>query len=395
MILKMIYMFFAGYVYVSVEGFFIERFINICRNKNIVLQDLHRENNAYIKFKLLKSDFKEIRHIAKNAKCKVKIEKKKGMPFFINRYRKRKIFAVAILAIAIFIFTLTKFIWNIEVQGNENISREEILNIAKEYGIVVGAYKNKIDTEKISNLIRLERDDLAWIGISVQGTNAIITVREAIEKPDIIDKTEVCNIVATKNAIISKIIVQNGTARVEVGDEVNEGDLLVEGVMEGVHTGNRYVHADATVYGKITYEKEKKESFLQNKKVKTGNIEHKNKICINNFKINLNKGVSKFENYDTIMESKKMKLFSNFYLPIEIQKTTNEEFILEEKNYQEEELKEKIVLELEEELENEYQLSNYKEENKKREVVAIPDTDGLTVKVIYEIQEEISKKVTN
>lgn len=76
MILNLIYMFFAGYVYVSVEGFFIERFINICRNKNIVLQDLHIENNAYIRFKLLKSDFKELRHIAKNAKCKIKIEKK-------------------------------------------------------------------------------------------------------------------------------------------------------------------------------------------------------------------------------------------------------------------------------------------------------------------------------
>lgn len=390
MILKLIYMFFAGYVYVSVEGFFIERFINICRNKNIILQDLHRENNVYIKFKLLKSDFKEIRHIAKNAKCKVKIEKKKGIPFFINRYRKRKVFAVAVLAIAIFIFILTKFIWNIDVQGNKNISREEILNIAEEYGIKVGSYKSKIDTEKISNLIRLQRDDVAWIGISVQGTNAIITVREATEKPDIIDKTEVCNIVSTKKATISKIIVQNGTARVKVGDEVNEGDLLVEGIMEGEHTGDRYVHAEATVYGKIMYEKEKKEDFLQNEKVKTGNIEFKNKICINNFKINLNKGVSKFENYDTIIENKKMKLFSNFYLPIEIEKSTNEEVRMEEKEYGEEELKEKIVLELEEELENEYKLSSY--ENKTKDIVATSDADGLTVKLIYEIQEEIGVK---
>ena len=51
-------MFFAGYVTVSIEGFFIERFLNICRNKNIILQDLHRENNTYIKVKILKSDFK-------------------------------------------------------------------------------------------------------------------------------------------------------------------------------------------------------------------------------------------------------------------------------------------------------------------------------------------------
>lgn len=216
MILKLIYMFFSGYVYVSVEGFFIERFINICRSKNIVLQDLHIENNVYIRFKLLKSDFKELRHIAKNTKCKIKIEKKKGIPFVINRYRKRKVFAVAILAIAIFIFILTKFIWNIEVQGNEKIPKEEILNLVSDYGITIGSYRNKIDTEKISNLIRLQRDDLAWVGISIQGTNAIITVKESIEKPNIIDKNEVCNIVATKNATISKIIVQNGTARVTV-----------------------------------------------------------------------------------------------------------------------------------------------------------------------------------
>lgn len=392
MIIKLIYMFFAGYVYVSVEGFFIERFINICRNKNIVLQDLQRENNAYIKFKLLKSDFKEIRHIAKSAKCKVKIEKKEGIPFFINRYRKRKIFAVAILAIAIFIFVLTKFIWNIEVQGNENISREEIIELVKEYGISIGTYKSKIDTDKISNSIRLKRDDLAWIGISVQGTNAIITVREAIEKPEIIDKNEVCNIVSTKDSTISKIIVQNGTAVVAEGDEVKAGDLLVEGIMKGEHTGDRYVHAEATVYGKIICEKEKKENFLQNEKIKTGNIEHKNKICINNFKINFGKGVSKFQNYDTIMESKKMKLFSNFYFPIEIQTTTNEEFIIQEKRYEEEELKNKIVAELEEELENQYQISNYKEENKKREIVVTPDSDGITVKVIYELQEEIGRK---
>ncbi len=394
MILKLIYMFFAGYVYVSVEGFFIERFINICRNKNIVLQDLHRENNTYIKFKLLKSDFKEIRHIAKCAKCKVKIEKKKGIPFFINRYRKRKIFAVAILAIAIFIFVLTKFIWNIEVQGNENVSKEEILDIVKEYGIYIGNYKSKIDTEKVSNSIRLQRDDFAWIGISVQGTNVLITVREAIEKPEIIDKNEVCDIIATKNATISKMIVQNGTAIVKIGDEVKEGDILVEGIMKGEHTGDRYVHAEATIYGKIICEKEKKESFLQNEKIKTGNIEHKNKICINNFKINLNKGVSKFQNYDTIMESKKMKLFSNFYLPVEIQTTTNEEFIVEEKKYGEEELKEKIIKELEEELEKQYQISNYKDENKKREIVVTPASDGITVKVIYELQEEIGRKTT-
>ena len=143
MIFKLIYMFCAGYVNLAIEGFFVERFINICRSKNIILQNLHRENSSYIKVKILKSDFKEIRHIAKKTKCKVKIERKSGIPFLVNKYRKRKIFAVATVVIVIFIFTLTKFIWNIEVVGNENISDQEVINLISEHGIEVRKIKIK------------------------------------------------------------------------------------------------------------------------------------------------------------------------------------------------------------------------------------------------------------
>ena len=214
MFLKLIYMFFAGYLNIIVEGFFIERFLNICRQKEIFLKDLHRENSTYIKMKILKSDFKEIRHIAKKTKCKVKIEKKSGLPFFVNRYRKRKIFAIAGMVIAIFIFIVTKFIWKVEVIGNENISKQEIIDLVSEYGISTGKLKSNINTEKISNLIRLNREDLSWIGITIKGTNAIVTVEESIEIPEIIDKNEICNIVAIEDAIISKIVVRSGTARV-------------------------------------------------------------------------------------------------------------------------------------------------------------------------------------
>lgn len=173
---------------------------------------------------------------------------------------------------------------------------------------------------------------------------------------------------------------------------MKKGDLLVEGVMEGTYTGTREVHAEADVFGKIYYSKEKKENFVQNEKIKTGNEEEKSEICINNFKINFNKGVSNFENYDTISSSKKIKLFSDFYLPIELKKYTNIEYKIEEKNYSEDELKDKIVSELEEEIESEYEISKYDEKYKKREIYTNIEEDGLTVKLVYEIQKEISAK---
>ena len=386
-------MFCAGYVDIKVEGFFIERFLNICRGKNIFLENLQKnENNTYITFKILKEDFKKIKNIAKKTKCKVKIQKKSGLPFFINKYRKRKIFAIAILVIAIFIFSITRFIWNVEIIGNEKITDEELKKLVAEYGIDEGKLKSKINIDKISNLIRLNRDDISWIGITLKGTNAIVTIEEVTEIPEIIDKNEICNIVAKEDAIISKIIVQNGTARVNVGDKVKKGDLLVEGIMEGVYTGSRKVHAEATIFGKIFYEKEKKEYLVQNEKIKTGNQEEKIEICIKNFKINFNKGVSKFEKYDTITTNKKVKFFSNIYFPVTLKKYTNLEYEIKEKEYTEESLKEKLLNELEEELEKDYQISKYEEKYINKEIYTNLQENELTVKLIYEIQKEIMAK---
>ena len=393
MILQMIYMFLVGFVNISVEGFFIERFINICRDRKIILNNLCIQNNTYLKVRIPKDDFVQIKNIAKKTKCKVKIERKVGLPFIINKYRKRKIFLIAIILIAIFIFIITKFVWNIEVVGNNTIPKEEIIELVNRYGIKIGELKNNINTKKICNLIMIDREDIAWLGITIKGTNVIINIKEASEIPEIIDRNEICDIVSNKDAIISKIIVQNGTARVKEGDIVKQGDLLVEGIMESEHMENRLVHSEATIYGKNYYTKSRKELFLQNNTIKSGKEEKRYEICINNFKLNFNKRLSKFENYDTINESKKIKIFSNYYFPLEIRKTTNFELKREEKNYQEEELKDKIISELKDEFEQEYSISKYDEENVKCFEEEIVENNGIYIKLTYELQEEIGTKV--
>ena len=393
MIFKKIIMFFIGYVNISVEGFFIERFINICKSKNILLQNIYLQNDTYLKTKILKSDYKEIVHIAKKVKCKIKIENKVGIPFLINKYKKRKIFAIAILVIAIFICICTRFIWNIDIIGNEEISNEEIMELVQKYGIKIGSLKSNINIQKICNNIMVERNDIAWIGIRIKGTNATISIKESKKIPEIIDKNEICNIVANKSAIISKIIVRNGTARVNESDAVKKGDLLVEGIMEGEHTGKRFVHAEADIYGKNTLIKEKKEQFVQYETINSGKEENKIELCINNFKINFNKGVSKFENYDTIISNKKVRIFSNYYFPVEIKTIKNIELQMVQKEYSEIEQKKKIIRELENSFEEEYKISEFDEENINRNEEITILSDGINVKIIYEIEENIGSKV--
>lgn len=163
MFIKILIYYILGYVNISVEGYFIERFINICVSKNILLWNLKRKKSSFLYANIGMKEFKKIKEIAKITKCRVKIEKKKGLPFILHRYKKRKLFFASLITIIILIFGVSNFIWNIEITGNNSISTEEIMKQVNETGLHIGMLKQKIDTKEIINNIRLKRDDIAWV----------------------------------------------------------------------------------------------------------------------------------------------------------------------------------------------------------------------------------------
>ena len=378
-----------GYVTVEVEGYFIERFINLCNSQKIFLWNLKRTHSTRIIINIGIKDFKKLKPIARKTKCRVKMQKKKGIPFLLHKYQKRKIFFIFFLLIILSIIILSNFIWNIEITGNENISSEEIQKLLEENNFKIGKCKIGLTTKELIQQIRLERSDIAWVGIEIEGTNATVKIVEADLKPDIIAEDEYCNLIATKDGMITKVIAQNGTPLVKEGDVVTKGTILVGGWLEGKYTGTRYVHANGDVQAKVWYSQKEKIPLKQVEKVKTGNEENKYSVKINNFKINLTKGVSKFKNYDTIEASKKLKLFSDFYLPIEIYTKTFQEYEEKEIIYTPEEAKtigENLAMQkLEKTIENKESIIDKKVYVKNAEKY-------VEVEVIYEVIESIATK---
>ena len=121
----------------------------------------------------------------------------------------------------------------------------------------------------------------------------------------------------------------------------------------------------------------------------TGNEKINYGININNFKINFPKGVPYFENYDTINKSKKLKIFSNFYFPMEFTKVTYKELTKKQITYTEEEAKQILITKLEEELKKQIQ-----DEEKIVNTQINSKLEGQTVEVelIYEVLENIGTK---
>lgn len=386
MFIKIIFSYILGFLKISVKGYYIERFINICKNNKITIWNLKRKNSIELNLNVRIKEFKEICKIAKKTGCKIKIKNKKGIPFLLHKYKKRKIFFILLILLVLIIGLSSCFVWNVEIKEESGYELENIREDIEKAGLKSGVFKGKINTKEIINKIRLERKDIAWMGIELKGTNAIVKLVKSDEKPDIINEDEYCNIISDKEGIITKISVQNGTANVKVGDTVKKGDILVNGWMEGKFTGIRYVHSLAEIEAKVWYTESVKIPYNVTETRYTGNEEDKYGIKFNNFQINFTKKYSKFKIYDTIETENKIKLFSDFYLPISIVKTIYKEQEKIEKTYSVEEAKNIGIKQLEEKLDE-------KIENKNnivnKNINTYEQADGVLVYVTYEVLENI------
>ncbi len=387
MLLKILFNYLIGFINITVEGFFVERFINNCINNKITLWNIKRKNSTLITTNVSIKDFMNIRHMAKKTKCKLSINSKKGLPFIMHRYRKRRLLLLLLIPVALIILISSMYIWNVEIIGNDEINKDELINQLKEEGIYSGNRKNKINVKKVIDNIRLKRNDISWMSINMKGTNIIINIVKAESKPNIINEDEHCNIVAIKNGVITKITADNGTALVKKGDMVQKGDILIGGYMEGKFTDKRYLHAKGKAYAKVWYTKKAKSYYTREITEQTENKKNRYSININNFKINLYKTLPKFENYDTINETNKMRIFSNFYLPLQINKTTYIELKKSKVTYGKEELKQILI----QELEHEFEKDEVNKLNVANKIINIYDNDDkeLEIEMTYEVIEEI------
>ena len=129
MFIKILLSYLIGYLVIEIEGYYIERYINICRNQGIAIWHLKRQEDIKLIFRARIQDFRELIKIAKKTKCKLKIKSKKGLPFLFQRYKKRKIFLFLLIILAFFIILSSNFVWNVEIRVEDNL---EIANIEED-----------------------------------------------------------------------------------------------------------------------------------------------------------------------------------------------------------------------------------------------------------------------
>ncbi len=234
--------FFKGYVNFVCTGGFPERFINLCNVYGITLRNTKTDKNSLSASTDINS-FRKIKPCVKNSGMRIRITKKGGLPFILNRYTRRKGLFAGIVASIILIAYLNNFIWITEVRGNNFFTENQITEICREYGVFSGARKKDIDVSAINKQIKNDYENISWFALNIYGLQATLEVSERTDKTNIYDKNTPCNIVSGEDGVVLELITLSGTPQIKTGSAVTDGDILISGVIEKTDGSQKFVHA--------------------------------------------------------------------------------------------------------------------------------------------------------
>ncbi len=330
-----------GYLFIDLSGTARDRFIKLCNLNNIFIWKFENSKD-FFHFCVSKRDFSKIQDYAKKTNCDLRVIDKRGLPFFMYKYKKRKCFLIGVFLFLILILYSNIFIWKIDISGSDIYTREEILSYVNDTLVKPGTKKSDVNCKDMEFILREQYSKIAWISCYIKGTELHIEISDTIDPDKIESSNTPCNIVAIKDCSICEMITKSGTAVVEQGEAVTKGQILISGVVEIYNDYDELVDinflaADGYVYGEVIYNYKDSFSVKYYEIEYTGNeavyysIAFADKMCTPYIpKI-------KYSYYDIVTTTTELKINDTYTSPISFYKTTVKEYLPVSKTYSMEE----------------------------------------------------------
>ena len=180
---------FYGWVRVSAEGGYPERLLNELTAAGIAVWGV-RWQREYLRFSCTARDYRRIRYSARRAHLRMRMMYKRGLPFWWHRYRYRKGLLVGLVVYVVILGLLSPRIWVIEVQGNVETSTEEVLQVAEERGVRIGALMSRVNVKDLQLRGNDVLDKVAFVTVNPSHCVARIQVTEREPTPEVIDLSQ-------------------------------------------------------------------------------------------------------------------------------------------------------------------------------------------------------------
>ena len=263
--------------------------------------------------------------IAISSETEIKELRRGGMMVLLKKITGRSGLIAGFLIAALLFFWMSSRVWHIEI-AQSDIPEEILLEQIKKAGIDIGVKTDTIDTVKFQAQMMNINPKLEWIWAEKSGTKIYIDLREKVEKPNPIDITEPCNLVATHAGKVTFSMITEGRAMVTVGNHVSEGQLLAGGILDSSVVGARGVHSQGTVMADVLIQKYG--DYLLTKEVEVPTGREKKSYCLvfGKKEVLLPSKKIEFENKTTEITKIPIKI-GDIYFPLSIIKKIEKETV--------------------------------------------------------------------
>ena len=345
-----------GYVKIRVQGFSPERFLNMCSYHDIYIWGLTPSGNGYEMYISI-ADFRRLKPLARKTHSKITLAERRGFPFFLFRYRKRKLFFFGLLICLVLLQVYSLFIWDIHFEGNEKWPDETLAEYLRSEGVAPFMLKSEVDCPGIVKNIRKEYNDIVWVSASVDGSRLKIQIKEnedtllnesgsenTDKKTSADGEERPTDLIAATDGIITSIVTRSGIPQVHVGDEVKKGDILVLGRVDVVNdsgevTGYQYQQSDADIFADTELEYTDSIARTYQKKVYDDKSRYQLYFRLGDYRISAGSISNQYENSELSVKERRLKAGENFYLPFFWGIKKVKSYTFQEKTYTEEDIR--------------------------------------------------------
>lgn len=328
----------SGIVTVHIRGGHPEQLVNQALAGGLALSSIRWTSEGLLEFELSVSDFFSLRPYLKQTGCRAHVHRRKGLPFWLVKAERRKLFAGGMVLFFALIFMLSSLVWSVEVQGNVKLSEDQIRAVAKQEGIYPLQWSFKLPgSDVLSKRLTQKLPGSSWVGVEKSGTKVIIKVVEQTI-PDQPPPQNPRHLIASADAVVTEIIAEAGRPVVKKNTKVKKGQTLISGTIGG-EEHSKTVVAKGKVRGLVWYEFEIESPLVQQVKVYTGEKKTKWYAVIGSRALKVSGfGDDPFEQSETIQHEERAS-WRKWTLPLGRLKETVMEMRLENRTLTEAEAK--------------------------------------------------------
>jgi len=200
-----------------------------------------------VRVRMSRGDFRFVRAMGEKRGAAVRLVRRLGLYWPVKALLGRPILLLGLCVLLFLILFLPTRVLFVQVSGNEQIPRRQILEAAEASGIRFFVSRRQVRSERVKNALLGELPQLQWAGVNTRGCVAVISVKER-ELPGVQENPyPVSGVVASRDGIIDSCVASAGNLLCSPGQAVKKGQILISGYTDcGTHL--KATRAEGEVY---------------------------------------------------------------------------------------------------------------------------------------------------